>query len=273
MKVLSGVLLAAALFAQSPVPDCSLVPGWKQHGAVRGFDNETLYEYMNGNSEGYLIYGFRSMRGVTCKSGENTFVIDISEMSDADGAYGIFTANQDPAAAVEPVGTAGQITPRRAVFVKDRFYVEITAEPEGDHTPALRAFAAALEKLTPGTTARPTGLAWFPSAEQTSCRLVPESLLGLRVLKRGYVAEYPFGKAFVVTEASPEAAAGVFDKVKARFRGVAASEFADGAFQVEDKYLGRVFIFRKGRYVAGWANVGDGREPLQMAGELAAKLP
>ena len=37
------------------------------------------------------------MQGVTCKSGENTLVIDISEMVDADAAYGIFSANRDPA--------------------------------------------------------------------------------------------------------------------------------------------------------------------------------
>lgn len=268
-----GLFAAAALWAQGPAPDCALAAGWRQHGPARSFHNETLYDYMNGNSEGYLIYGFRSMRGVTCKSGGNTLVIDISEMSDADGAYGIFTTNQDPSKAVEPIGTAGQITARRAVFVKDRYYVEIAAEPEGDHTAELRTFAAALEKIVPGKTALPDGLSWFPSGERSSLRLIPESVLGLRVLKRGYVAEYGFGKAFVVTEASAEMAAAVFDKVKARFPGAEPAAVADTAFRVVDKYLGAVVIFRKGQRVAGWSNVREPGDPVKLGVELAGRLP
>jgi hypothetical protein len=44
----------------------------------------------------------------------------------------------------------------------------------------------------------------FPSEGQQSPRLVPESVLGIRILKRGYVAQYDFGKAFVVREASTD---------------------------------------------------------------------
>jgi hypothetical protein len=36
-----------------------------------------------------------------------------------------------------------------------------------------------------------------------SIRLVPESVLGLRLLKSGYVAQYEAGKGFLVREASP----------------------------------------------------------------------
>jgi hypothetical protein len=95
----------------------------------------------------------------------------------------------------------------------------------------------------------------------------------MRVLKRGYVAEYAFGKAFAVAESSPEAAAGVFEKVKARFRGAEPEQLADAAFHVDDKYLGRVLIFRKGSYIAGWADVKEPRDPAGLAQELAAKLP
>ena len=44
----------------------------------------------------------------------------------------------------------------------------------------------------------------------------------MRLLKRGYVAQYEYGKAFLVKEASPEAAAGVLEKLRARFSGHAA---------------------------------------------------
>ncbi len=46
---------------------------------------------------------------------------------------------------------------------------------------------------------------------------MPQSVLGLGLLKRGYVAQYDYGKAFIVTEESPEAAAAVMKKAVARF--------------------------------------------------------
>jgi hypothetical protein len=273
MKWLWPALLAAAAAWSGPAPDCNLIPGWQQHGPARSYTADNLFEYMDGNAEGYLIYGFTRMDGVTCNHGSDTILIDISEMADADAAYGIFTANRHPGFPAAPLGMGGQIQPRKAVFAKDRYYVELSATPEKDHTAALAAFTAALEKTIPGRATLPDTLAWFPTARLVSLRLVPESVLGLRALRRGYAAEYEFGKAFVVTEDSAQAAAAVMEKLRARIGGTEAAKIADEAFQVTDRYLGRLCFFRKGRYLAGYAKVADGLDPAALAGDFAARLP
>ncbi len=275
LKLICGIgLLACGLAAATdgPAPACNLVPGWAQSGDARSYTAENLFEYMDGNAEGYLIYGFDTMRGVTCTKGGVTFVIDISDMSDADSAYGIFTSNRDPRQPAFQIGMGGQIVPRRAIFAKGKYYVEIAANPEGDHSAALKEWAAALEKTVEGGTSLPPTLSWFPAEKQQSLRLVPESVLGIRLLKRGYVAQYDFGKAFVVLEASPGSAGDVMQKLRTRFGETAPAKVADEAFQVNDRYLGRICIFRKGRYVAGWANVPDGQDPLALATALAANV-
>jgi hypothetical protein len=230
---------------------------------------------MNGNAEGYLIYGFQKMNGVTCAKGDVELIMDVSEMADADSAYGIFTANRDPKRPVEPIGMAGQIQPRRATFVKGQYYVEIAANPEGDHTAPLKAFTAELEKSTTGRTTLPDALTWFPKEGQQSLRLVPESVLGLRLLRRGYVGQYDYGKAFLVKESSPEAAAAVMEKLRARFGSTqpATIPAVQEAFQMAEKYLGRLCFFRKGAYIGGWANVAEPHDPLKLAADLAQKLP
>jgi Family of unknown function (DUF6599) len=258
--------LAAAALCAAQVPSCDLVPGWTQQGAARTYDASNLFDYMDGNSEGYLLYGFVSMHGVTCMRGGDSILIDVSEMQDADSAYGIFSANRDPRLPADPIGAGGQVTPRRATFTKGRFYAELAANPE-NNGPALRAFAAALEKLLPGTTGRPAALSWFPTEGLTSARLIPESVLGLRPLQRGYMAQYAWGKAFVVEESSPEAAAAVMDKLRARF-----GQTGD-PIQMTDHYLGRLCFVRKGRYIAGYANVTGERDPAALAAALAARLP
>ena len=271
-------LLAALLFAMcahaadAPAPSCALVPGWTESGPARSYEASNLFEYMDGNAEGYLIYGFRSMQGVTCRRGEISFVIDVSDMGDADGAYGIFSADRDPALPIEKFGMAGQVAPRRAMFAKGRYFLEIAANPEGDHSAALRTWLAALDATIDGGTALPGALAWFPAEGRQSLRLVPESVLGLRLLKRGYVAQYEFGKAFVAFEASAESAVAVMQKLRARFAGAATAKLADDAFQTTDQYLGRLFIFRKGGLIGGYSITGEGQDPAALAAALAAKM-
>ena len=268
LKAAAALLFAAgAVFAAAPA--CDIVPGWTQSGPARTYTADNLYEYMDGNSEGYLLYNFQEMHGVTCKKGNATFVLDISDMGDPDFAYGMFSATRDLRQPAYPVGMGGQIVPRRLIFAKGKYYVEIAADPEGDHTPALKLFAAALEKIVAGATDPPAALAWFPKEKQQSLRLVPESVLGIRILQRGYLAQYDYGKAFVVQD---DDAAGVMQKLRTRFGDTQPSKIADDAFQATDKYLGRICIFRRGRYVGGYAITGEG-DPVALAGQLAAQLP
>jgi hypothetical protein len=101
---------------------------------------------------------------------------------------------------------------------------------------------------------------------------VPESVLGIRLLKRGYVAQYDFGKAFVAYETSPDSASAIMQKLRARFGQVAAANLADDAFQATDQYLGRLFIFRKGRLIGGYSIKAEGHDPVALATALAAQV-
>ncbi len=269
--LLAGMVPARGVAAD--VPDCSLVPGWQQAGPARHYAADNLYEYMDGNAESYLAYGFVQMQGVTCKSGENTLVIDISEMADDDAAYGIFSGNRDPSHPLEKIGMGGQVLPRRGTFAKGKYYVEISATPDIDHTAALSAFVTAMEKRLEGSTAPPAALAWFPPEKLASARMIPESVLGVRLLKRGYVAQYEQGKAFVVLEASPQSATAVMGKLRLRYPSAQPAQVAEEAIQLQDKYLGGVCFFRKGKYIGGYANMPDGASAAAASAVLAERVP
>jgi hypothetical protein len=184
----------------------------------------------------------------------------------------MFSNTRDPGQPTVKLGMGGQIVPRRALFVKGKYYVEIAANPEGDYTAIFRQWTAAIEKTLPGSSEPPAALAWFPTEKQQSLRLVPESVLGLRLLERGYVGQYEFGKAFVVTEESPAAAAAVMEKLRARFGGNSPAKVGDEAFQATDQYLGRVCIFRQGRYLAGYGNLADGQDGVALSNALLQRI-
>jgi len=276
LKPLLGIALLAWIMAAADnpavAPVCSLTPGWTQDGPARYYTSDNLFEYMDGNSEGYFSYNFQDMHGVTCKQGETTFVIDISDMGDADNAYGWFSATRDPRQPSYPVGAGGQIVTRRLIFAKGRYYVEIAANPEGDFTAPLKLWAAALDKLVPGSTAPPPALQWFPTEKQQMLKLTPQSVLGLRLLKRGYVAQYDYGKAFVVFEDTPDSASAVMQGLRQRFGNTTPVKLGDDAFQTTDQYLGRLCFVRTGRYIAGYAISAEGMDPVALSAALIAKI-
>ena len=100
--LVAGVLLPGVLSAAAPT--CNLVPGWTAEGQPRVYTADNLFEYMDGNSEGYFLYHFQEMHGVTCKQGAVTFVIDISDMTEPDFAFGMSTSTRDLRHPAYPVG-------------------------------------------------------------------------------------------------------------------------------------------------------------------------
>jgi len=268
-------LLSLTIPAFGQVCDCTAISGWVQEGDLRQYEADTLFEYMDGNAEGYIIYNFEKMNGLSCKSGEVTMVIDVSELANPEFAYGLFSSNRNPSLPIEKIGAAGQVTNRRVIFVKDKYYVELAANPEGEHAKALRKFAALIEKQIPGRNSAPEALSWFPSAglEKNSVRLVPQSVLGLRMLARGYVGQYDFGKAFLVQEVSSESAAQVMSKLKERLGQTTTLKIADESFSGADRYLDGMVVFRKGRFIGGFANLKNGRNASAETANLAANIP
>ncbi|MGD0200494.1 MAG: DUF6599 family protein [Bryobacteraceae bacterium] len=264
------MLFAAAGAAQAP--ECGLAPGWKQQGEGRTYTAENLFEYMDGNAEGYILYRVVKMDGVNCESPAGTLVFDVFEMADPEWAYGVYTANRDPRVATEKIGVAGQVVPRQTIFVKDKYFVQISSDR--DQPELLRQFALAFAQRIPGRNDPPGALAWFPAERlrAESIRMVPESVLGLRALRRGYVAQYDYGKAFVVREDTPEAAAAVMAKLRARIGGSRAARIADEGFEANDKYLGRLCVFRKGRYIGGFTGLEAGADIVALAAALADRI-
>ena len=272
---LTGAALAGTAPDSPPsYLDCHFVAGWEQTGPNRDYIPDNLYDYKDGAAEGYLIYSFTRMQGIDCRSGATTVAIDVSDMSDPDSAYGMFSANRDPKEPIAKIGMGAQVQPQSLLFAKGKYFVEIT-ETDGNANQAetLKAFAAKIAPLLQGRDTPPAALQWFPPENQVSVKLVPESVLGLKILKRGYVAQYERGQAFVVQEESAQAASETMKKLRARFEGAAPAKVGDEAFQVKAPYLDGVCVFRRGNTIAGYTNLPDVTEATMRAGPLLARIP
>ena len=268
-------LVVAPVSAQAYL-DCHFAPGFDQTGPKRDYTPDNLFEYRDGAAEGYLIFSFGRMQGIDCKSGSTILSIDVSDLNDADSAYGMFAANRDPRQPIQKIGMGAQVLPQSLLFAKGKYFVEIIetdGSTDSNQTAALQVFAAKIEPLLQGRTTPPEELAWFPPENQDSAKLVPESVLGLKILKRGYVAKYNQGQAFIVVEQSPESAVEVMSRLRARFGDTTPIKLADEAFQLKAPYLDGLCVFRKGRTIAGYANLPDAQTAATQAAVLAARIP
>ena len=62
-------------------------------------------------------------------------------------------------------------------------------------------------------------------------------------------------------------------KLRARFGETEKVQVGDDAFVANDKYLGRICITRKNRYIAGYAGVPDGQDAVGLTSQLIGRLP
>jgi hypothetical protein len=273
--LLSALLASDSAVAQNVI-DCHIAPGWEQSGALRQFDSGNLFDYKDGGAEGYLIFGFVRMSTIDCKSAGSTLTFDLSEMTDADAAYGLFAANLDPTSPISQIGMGGQVQPQSATFAKGNFYVEIvevSSDANADDSSTLRRIASTLEVRLPGRVTPPAQLRWFAPGNVAPVRMVPESVIGLRELQRGYVAKYRAGQAFIVLEATPESASLVLKSLRLHFPGAVPALVGDEAWIVNAPYLDGICIFRKGRVLAGYVNLPTPQQAATLAAVLAGRIP
>jgi len=274
--LLLSLLLSAGTAGAQDYLNCHFAPGWEPSGAKRDYMADNLFQYKDGAAEGYLSFGFIRMKGITCASGGSTLDIDVSEMGDADSAYGMFATNMDTSLPIARVGMGGQIQKQSASFARGKYYVElveVAANPDTDDTATMKAFVASMLEHLEGRETPPAALDWFEKENLTQIRLVPESVLGLRELKRGYVAKYKQGQGLIVQQDSPEAAAAVLNSLRQRFAGAEAVQVGDEGFQATAKYLIGICFFRKGKFVGGYTNLPKAQDATVQAGILASRIP
>jgi hypothetical protein len=274
LAMLAALLTAAAASAQSAIT-CGVAPGWQPQGAARAYAADNLFEYKDGGAEGYLQYGFTALHGVTCAKDGTTLDIDVSAMAGADSAYGMFMANADQSQPMEKLGMGTQVLKQSVLAAKGKFYLELVetaAKTDADDTAFLRALAIKILAQLEGADAPPATIGWFVPDDLVQVKMVPESVLGLKQIPRGYAAKYKQGQAFIAEQASVGEAQALMKTLREKFTG-APTQLDDEAFTATAKYLTGICIFRKGKVVAGTANFPDADAALTQAKKLAARIP
>jgi hypothetical protein len=115
-------------------PGTGDVPGWTPEGDPRIFDEQTLFELVNGQAEAFFAYEFERVATQRYTgAGEVTLHVEIWRLATPDDAYGLFSANV-AGTPVEGIGAGGDADlGRRLTFWQDRYFVNVRALQETAH--------------------------------------------------------------------------------------------------------------------------------------------
>jgi hypothetical protein len=230
------------------------------------YGTENLYEYINGEAESLVAYGFVSLTGANYASvsdSNDSITVDIYDMGEKLSAFGVFQSKRGGETSSLKIGAASFGTDGYLVFYKDRYYVEILSFVTGEQWKTYHIVMArkVAEKIQ-GDIAPPYELSYLPESGRIegSERYVKAGILGHAFLDRGLICDYRIEgevvSAFVAFFPSSEDAGSSFEAHKDFLRGsgkacILLSGFGERGFVSQEPYHQNILVAQEGSFIIG----------------------
>jgi hypothetical protein len=152
------VILAAALCRsvsqdqqrsfEALLPREGIIEGWSQVDSAGVYKGKDLYLFIDGGADLFLEYGFRQARASEYRNaGGQSLNLEMYEMNDPAGSYGIYSIRSGDKAAPIAIGQGGRLHPYYIMFWKGRYYVSVAAS---DSTRECRSGLEAVARAVDG---------------------------------------------------------------------------------------------------------------------------
>ena len=252
--------------------------GWKLAEAPDHYTPDNLFDYIDGNAELYLSYGFQRLLSAMYVpeggSEEDAIVVDIYDQGTPLGAFGLYSSMCRPGLRYAPIGCEAIVSPLQVRFWQDRFEVEINGADESQ-AEVIRRFARAVSAKLPACSEVPE-IHWLPAEQQVphTLKYVADGFLGQSFLPGGFEAKYDLEgtkvTAFVTNCSSADSAGACLRAYVAALRKFKGASVAhEGSlWRVEHRYGGHVWVGAEGPWFYG-ARCQDSAEA---ARKMAEKL-
>jgi hypothetical protein len=169
----------------APLPEQAVA-----QGAAEFYTPETLYQYMDGGADIFVLYELGAMLHQDAKAGNVDVTVDIFDMGADDKAFGIYAAERSPSYDFIALGTEGYRNQGIVNFLQGRYYVKLAGFGEGADA-VLEQFAHAISASIGGRSELPALLQKLP---QTNRKAHSEQ----------YLLKDPLGHSFLGPAHTPE---------------------------------------------------------------------
>ncbi len=276
---LLGILLLGAPGAAAKDVRFPRIAGWQLSAEIQRFEPKTLYEYINGAADLYLACGFEELKVAEYGNGQKASVIvELYRQRTSRDAFGIYSQERLPEAAVLPVGAEGYIAVNILNFVAGRYYVKISSANTGaEDREVLRRFAGSMAAELGEAGGLPAPLALFPAEGKrvNSEKYIARNFLGYPFFSGVFTADYEIaGRKFrlFISEAKDEnecreTVRNYLRQTKTPDRGA-----AEGRQAITDPHHGIVDLSWKGRYLWGAVDLADADLRSRYLRQIEARL-
>ena len=240
------------------------IKGWKQSGEIQTFIPKTLFEYINGAADLYLMYDFQELKVAEYLNEKKaSVIIDIYRHKTPTHSFGIYSQERHPKANFINVGAQGYIEEEILNFMAGPYYVKITGyKIESGGREVLISFAKkVLENLGEKGTL-PTLLNSFPrdGKVKNSEKFINKNFLGYAFLHSAFTADYELSgrkfKLFVIEGAGKDECKEMIQKYLQQTKSP-EKNVAEGRYAISDPYHGEILLHWKGKYIWGILNSND----------------
>lgn len=258
--------------------------GWKISSQPAFFEPETLWNYIDGQAEMYLDYGFNLLLTVEYSSldGSRSVGIEIYEMETPYHAFGIYAGERSPQDHFIKIGVQGYVGENVLNFWKGPYYIKLlSSQSSSDTGEILRKMAEGMAGKIKGDYAEPGLFALFPEKDRVrmSERFIPKNFLGHPFLKNGYRVDYKRGERryqlFLLKHPSPREAGEAFKK----FQGFFGSDKGARSIIKKDDYQGILIkgdrgkaFFQYGSFMGGVLELEDASEAAHIIEDMVERL-
>jgi hypothetical protein len=240
-------------------------------GAVEFYTPETLYQYMDGGADVYVLYELEAMMHQEFHAGQADVTVDIFDMGADENAFGIYASERSPEYEFISMGAEGYRNQGILNFLQGRYYVKLAGFGNGADA-ALERFAHAISSQIGGSAALPPLLLRLPQngRKPHSEQYLLKDPLGNAFLAPAYLAKYSIdGKeSTLLVSVAPDA-----DEARERMRKLAghfrssgecrpAPELGEGAIRAANSFEGNALARAEGHYVVVLFSSAAGAETL-----------
>jgi len=269
------------------LPASGFSPGWALEGSIKKYTGEDLFEYINGEAELYLQFGFKMLTaGLYLKDGNEKLGIaaDVYEMGSDLEAFGIYANYRKPKAEPVKAGSGGFVSPSQLMFYQGRYFVQLNASGTATQDQAVFLNLAGLvSRNLPASPQSPPELALLriPALIPNTEKYIPRSVLGYPFFKKGLTAQALLDgrpvRIFVLLEGSIGGAsqtAQAYEKAL-KEKGIALKKAPESSGEVlcaQDPLYGGVCLQPLGKYVLGVVDLQDPAQGLPLIRQLQERI-
>jgi hypothetical protein len=244
----------------------------KMEGTAKLYDAAHLYEYIDGQAEGYIDYRFQALASATYKDGDNSIVVDVYDMEKPVQAFGLYSTFRAPTNDFVDIGGQAFKSTEGYMFYKARFVVKVSAD-YADETEMMKAAEAGAKAAAAKIADDRSGLEILkilPEANKVpnSEKYYLQAVLGQSFLDNGVVAEYKIPgsptRLFACVMNDSQAAAKAYGEYLtfATAHGKPVEDPSHAQFAGEVKYFAQTVVFTDGRVIAGGVGLPASWQPI-----------